>query len=393
MGYSVSFYFFCLGFRDGIRLFYRHSFQYLHFSGQELFVFNLFLAGVAICYGLNQAIHFWIDNQRDKLRIRHRNTVLGSLNFTNSTFLLALAKFSAVAGIMLIMVEVSPSQQSFNIVSDFSWLWCMIVIILFHQKWNELKRVYQLKPWYWISLGTLVVGSALLANCELFHTRTIQTRILTEEQVKQKLIVKELERAENWGLETSGEQSATFFSLIKNNNHSWENIVIFLSESDANYPSVHQLLFAKCAVKMGYWERLALSERCRISNLTLKILEHRNDLKWHLKMKLIEEILTEYQYQYYFDCLTSKAYNRLSKEDKVWMKNNNGFHNWERPVDKRLSSLDTVFNIGGDLFPDKRVLIDLGTLDGDSSDYILQMESKTMLELYSQIDSINCLGE
>ena len=390
LGYSISFYFFCIGLREGLRYNYHSSFQYLYLDESELLIFNLFLAGLAVCFGLNQAIVFWIEKQRTKLKSHKHKTVLGSLNFSNSTFLLVLAKLGAILGVMLVMLEVNPEKESLNILTDFKWLWLIIVIALFHQKWNELKRMYRLKTWYWGSFIVLLICSILLSKWDLFHTKIIQDRILAEERTELKFITKELDKAESWGVKISeAERETYFYPLMYKGDYPWWEIDPLLSMSDAEYPSLYQLTFTKCAIKLGHWTQISFNEKYNVSNLTLALMERKDDPQFELKIGLMQDILEDCKKQYFFERMNQEECNQLDKEEKVWVKNVGEFKNWDlHPIYKQ-SSIEKIVE-GVENYFSGDSLIDLGTLDVDLGEMIL-LEPLEIEELLQQLDSIKTL--
>lgn len=381
LGHTIVFYAFCVGLRDALRYCFWGSATYIHLTAKEVFTFNAFFAGLACCFGLYQFLSFTLGSLKNELPRKARRNIFDSLQFYPFAFLFA----SGFAVLDIAMAVASEGKELVSeIITYLPWVWPLILIMLFNQLWNGVKRYYRCHLWYYSSLAIGVIITLLLTNWDLSNHAAIQNYIKAKDQIEHAYIKAELDRVEKWKIKIDDFDKWDFYSLIKHWDFFWEYSNEKSISATKPVPLL-SLIRIKCAIKMGYWAHVTCQSEYDISTLTQWVLDEEESLEKQRKTQLIIEILEECKRYYHSKKLSQEAFDQLSTEEKVWLRRVYRFRDWERYApfqEDTLTKWDYFLHDIKSGYDGES--LDLGTLDVDVPIMIL-CESDGIEKLFTDL--------
>jgi biopolymer transport protein ExbD len=150
--------------REVFRFFSRTEYyDLLILSNQEIFFYNLFFAFIAVIFGQSICFNYWFDKPRT---IFHRSTwrrfsIVNDNRALNWYFLSWFSKIAIAYGIMF-CITYGGGTKYFNFYPDYSYLFILVVVVLYLQVWNTFRVTFKKESKKWLLISILVVSTVSL---------------------------------------------------------------------------------------------------------------------------------------------------------------------------------------------------------------------------------------
>ncbi len=182
--YSFAFYSFLYLIREAFRLLsVTEDYDLWILTDKEVNFYNLFFAFISVIISQSVCFVFWLDRSRGFFEKRHYRitTIVNDQRVLNWYFLSWFSKLAIVFAIMF-GLTFHGGFYFFSFYPDYSYVFILIIIVLFLQTWNTIGLTFKRKSLKWMLLtGTILSVIAFgLSKINLIDYKAINQNYLAK---------------------------------------------------------------------------------------------------------------------------------------------------------------------------------------------------------------------
>lgn len=153
---AFSFYGFFYTMREMLRIFTINHHDILVLSDSEVHFYNLIYAYISLILGQSFCFLYWFDMPHRAFlkKNRYRTMFLNDQRVLNWYFLSWFSKM-AMASVFFIFAS---SYYVISLYPEFNFLFILLVVVLFLQTWNTIRRVYKNKSLKWLLISAFIIS-------------------------------------------------------------------------------------------------------------------------------------------------------------------------------------------------------------------------------------------
>ncbi|MGK0389818.1 MAG: hypothetical protein ACI94Y_002563 [Maribacter sp.] len=198
------------------------------FSEAELNYYNLFFAAIAVIFGQSMCFTFWLEKPRTLFskNSKRRYSILNDQKVMNWYFMSWFSKLGLCLGLFLGMIFHFGGTLGFSIYSEYYYLPILIVIVLFLQSWNTIRRMYKKESIKWMLLSAVMVFvlSFALSKIDFVDYKSLNESILSKNPTHKY----ELDLVESETYERLNNKSLTLYMhIVSSNKNNLDTMPLF----------------------------------------------------------------------------------------------------------------------------------------------------------------------
>ena len=152
---AFIFYAFLYTMREGMRFMSFFHADILVLTDSQVNFYNLIFAYISLILGQSACFLYWINRPRQFLakNNRFRTTMINDQRVMLWYFLSWFSKM-AVAAVVFILLK---AYFVFSLFPDFNYLFILLVIVLFLQSWNTIRRIHRKRSMKWLLISASII--------------------------------------------------------------------------------------------------------------------------------------------------------------------------------------------------------------------------------------------
>jgi len=180
---AFVFYAFLYMMREGIRLMSVFHADILVLTDSQVNFYNLIFAYISLILGQSACFLYWINRPRQFLakNNRFRTTMINDQRVLMWYFLSWFSKM-AVAAMVFVFLK---AYFTFSLSPDFNFLFILLVVVLFLQSWNTIRRIHRKRSikWLLISASIIILLGFGMSKINLIDYKTLNANLLNRNPI------------------------------------------------------------------------------------------------------------------------------------------------------------------------------------------------------------------